>query len=324
MSDERGRVFSPGSMEWPERLREFAEADLTPRRAEMRRLADSARTMVHTLVNNRTRGRPRRGRGQPRGVGGEADRAPQQLDLRGVRRGGEQWRPTRLLRPQPDDRAGEPTGAPDRAARRRRTHGGPGRVGPAYEGPPGCVHGGFIAAAFDEVLGSTQSLSGSPGMTGPTDRPLPEADAARHRPPVRRRARSGRGPEDLHGGPSLLRRPADGRGRRSLHLDRLRALREPQGAAGGRSERIAAVVLTSSGGVSSQSTPSSSSANRAARIGPSPGIASRAARSTGRAAAMARRTRSGSSASGSVRARRAARVRQSRSASFVRSDSLSP
>jgi acyl-coenzyme A thioesterase PaaI-like protein len=38
--------------------------------------------------------------------------------------------------------------------------------GAAYEGPPGCVHGGFVAAAFDEVLGSTQSLSGSPGMTG--------------------------------------------------------------------------------------------------------------------------------------------------------------
>lgn len=38
--------------------------------------------------------------------------------------------------------------------------------GAAYEGPPGCVHGGFIAAAFDEVLGSAQSLSGQPGMTG--------------------------------------------------------------------------------------------------------------------------------------------------------------
>lgn len=38
--------------------------------------------------------------------------------------------------------------------------------GPAYEGPPGCVHGGYVAAAFDEVLGATQSLSGAPGMTG--------------------------------------------------------------------------------------------------------------------------------------------------------------
>ena len=36
---------------------------------------------------------------------------------------------------------------------------------PAYEGPPGCVHGGFIAAYFDEVLGMAQSLSGNPGMT---------------------------------------------------------------------------------------------------------------------------------------------------------------
>ena len=43
-----------------------------------------------------------------------------------------------------------------------------GRVtyGLAYEGPPGCVHGGFVAAAFDEVLGQTQSLTGEPGMTG--------------------------------------------------------------------------------------------------------------------------------------------------------------
>ncbi len=38
--------------------------------------------------------------------------------------------------------------------------------GSAYEGPPGAVHGGYVAAAFDEVLGYVQSMSGSPGMTG--------------------------------------------------------------------------------------------------------------------------------------------------------------
>jgi hypothetical protein len=37
--------------------------------------------------------------------------------------------------------------------------------GDAYEGPPGCLHGGLIAAIFDEVLGFAQALSGSPGMT---------------------------------------------------------------------------------------------------------------------------------------------------------------
>lgn len=38
--------------------------------------------------------------------------------------------------------------------------------GDAYEGPPGCLHGGYIAAIFDEVLGLAQALSGAPGMTG--------------------------------------------------------------------------------------------------------------------------------------------------------------
>jgi len=38
--------------------------------------------------------------------------------------------------------------------------------GAAYEGPPGCLHGGFIAAGFDEVLGFAQAFSGHPGMTG--------------------------------------------------------------------------------------------------------------------------------------------------------------
>ncbi len=43
---------------------------------------------------------------------------------------------------------------------------GRGVFGAAYEGPPGCVHGGFVAAAFDEVLGFAQSLTGQPGFTG--------------------------------------------------------------------------------------------------------------------------------------------------------------
>ena len=43
---------------------------------------------------------------------------------------------------------------------------GRARFGWAYEGPPGCVHGGYVAAAFDEVLGATQALTGHPGMTG--------------------------------------------------------------------------------------------------------------------------------------------------------------
>ncbi len=35
----------------------------------------------------------------------------------------------------------------------------------AFEGGPGVAHGGFVAAAFDELLGLTQSLTGKAGMT---------------------------------------------------------------------------------------------------------------------------------------------------------------
>lgn len=38
--------------------------------------------------------------------------------------------------------------------------------GAAYEGPPGHVHGGYVAAMFDELLGAGQTLAGTAGMTG--------------------------------------------------------------------------------------------------------------------------------------------------------------
>jgi acyl-coenzyme A thioesterase PaaI-like protein len=41
-----------------------------------------------------------------------------------------------------------------------------GTFGAAYEGPPGFVHGGWVACAFDEVLGIANISSGNPGMTG--------------------------------------------------------------------------------------------------------------------------------------------------------------
>jgi acyl-coenzyme A thioesterase PaaI-like protein len=38
--------------------------------------------------------------------------------------------------------------------------------GNAYEGPPNCVHGGVVAATFDELLGVSNIEGGTPGMTG--------------------------------------------------------------------------------------------------------------------------------------------------------------
>lgn len=39
------------------------------------------------------------------------------------------------------------------------------RMGRAYEGPPNGVHGGYVSALFDEVLGLAQHLGSAPGMT---------------------------------------------------------------------------------------------------------------------------------------------------------------
>jgi acyl-coenzyme A thioesterase PaaI-like protein len=44
---------------------------------------------------------------------------------------------------------------------RFRTH-----LGPAWEGPPGHVHGGVSALVLDQALGEAASVFGGPGMTG--------------------------------------------------------------------------------------------------------------------------------------------------------------
>ncbi len=36
----------------------------------------------------------------------------------------------------------------------------------AYEGPPGHIHGGFVAAIFDQFMGMAQMMGKQPGMTG--------------------------------------------------------------------------------------------------------------------------------------------------------------
>ncbi len=43
---------------------------------------------------------------------------------------------------------------------------GSATLGWAYEGPPGCVHGGYVAALFDDFMGMAQRLGKQPGMTG--------------------------------------------------------------------------------------------------------------------------------------------------------------
>lgn len=40
------------------------------------------------------------------------------------------------------------------------------RYGPMFEGTPGVLHGGFVAATFDQILGAAAALNGEPAVTG--------------------------------------------------------------------------------------------------------------------------------------------------------------
>lgn len=141
------------------------QVDLTPIRAEKRRLADAIRRATETLVSG-------------------------DLPVEEVRRAAEDLEAVverfEALPTAEYEGFGEMSTAPradgffDRSPILGRAnpiapplimHTGEERIvatatfGSAYEGPPGCVHGGWIAASFDEVLGAAQSLSGTGGMT---------------------------------------------------------------------------------------------------------------------------------------------------------------
>lgn len=161
------RHFAPGSPDWAARLGELGAIAPAGRRAELIRLASAVRHVMHRLVQIDA----------PDEVIAEAAAT---VEAVGARLGEHEQR-SMYEGFAESANAGSPFGFFDHSPVLGRANAvAPpvelwledevlvGRVtfGAAYEGPPGCVHGGFIAAAFDEVLGSAQSLSGKPGMTG--------------------------------------------------------------------------------------------------------------------------------------------------------------
>ncbi|MFL6204695.1 MAG: PaaI family thioesterase [Acidimicrobiales bacterium] len=158
---------TPGSPGWAARIRELAQTEPSPRRVALFRVADAIRTVLHRMVQSSA----------PNEVI-EAAAA----DLEAVADRFNQYTNKSMYEGFAESaNAGEPFGFFDHSPMLGRANPlappidlwleddhmvGTATFGAAYEGPPGCVHGGYVAAAFDEVLGSTQSLSGSPGMTG--------------------------------------------------------------------------------------------------------------------------------------------------------------
>lgn len=148
------------------------DEEITPRRVELRRLADATRAVVDSLaatgapeeVLTRAADHIERAvaalAGQPQGRSYEG--FPESALAGGMHSPGR----ASYFDHSPVIGAANPLAPPVQLDVVDGVVHGVARFGAAYEGPPGSVHGGWIAAAFDEVLGMVQSLSGAPGMTG--------------------------------------------------------------------------------------------------------------------------------------------------------------
>jgi acyl-coenzyme A thioesterase PaaI-like protein len=159
---------TPGSPGWTDLLNEYATSEPSPRRAELHRTGEALRHIVHRLHGS---------------VAGADELAAVADDLEGLARrlddltAGSMYEgfgesplagadPHAFFDHSPMLGRANPLAPPIEIWSEGMVLHGRATFGAAYEGPPGCVHGGYVAAAFDEVLGSSQSLGGRPGMTG--------------------------------------------------------------------------------------------------------------------------------------------------------------
>ena len=156
----------PGSPRWAERLEELAAQELSPRRAELRRLAHAVRSVVHRLVQTSA---PlpviSTAADELEALADRFRQHPNASIYEGFAEAANAGEPFAFFDHSPMLGAANPLAPPIELWLEGEEMVGRATFGAAYEGPPGCVHGGYVAAAFDEVLGSTQSLSGAPGMT---------------------------------------------------------------------------------------------------------------------------------------------------------------
>lgn len=162
-----GGSGAEGVNTWEERLRDALNRDVTPQRAAQRRVGGAMRAVIEHLVATKA----------PVEVLDEAAATleaiaaalqahPQGRLMEGFAESANAGDPHAFFDSSPIIGQANPLAPPVRLEPAGEQVIGQVTYGSAYEGPPGCVHGGYIAAAFDEVLGMVQSLTGNPGMTG--------------------------------------------------------------------------------------------------------------------------------------------------------------
>lgn len=143
------------------------DAAPTPRQRELRRAAEAVRLVIDRLVAT---GAPdesvRDAADRLQEVAGALEGWPRGGNYEGFPESSTAGTPTAFFDNSPLIGRANPLAPPIHLEVVEGEVRGGAVFGGAYEGPPGCVHGGYIAAAFDEVLGMAQTMAGSPGMTG--------------------------------------------------------------------------------------------------------------------------------------------------------------
>lgn len=138
--------------------------------AEEKRLADELRRIIHRLVLVRPSAEDlRRAADGARAFADELDRLRPRSGAGEISEAG--LRPNDPIRHSPLSGTSNPLAPPMVSRQISEGPDGPGgrrtegtvRFGAAYEGPPRHVHGGLLAAMFDELLGRSQLV---PGFTG--------------------------------------------------------------------------------------------------------------------------------------------------------------
>lgn len=155
------------SPDWAEKFQAAHAAEPDARQREMRRVADAARQVIERLVATRAPEEALAGAADLlESAVAELTRYPQGRIYEGFAESANAGSIHGFFDHSPIIGLANPLAPPLRLTSEGGRIVGSARFGSAYEGPPGSVHGGYVAAAFDEVLGMAQSLSGTPGMTG--------------------------------------------------------------------------------------------------------------------------------------------------------------
>lgn len=149
------------------RLEASRQAGITPQRAEMRRLAEAMRLVIERLVATKAPAEDlARAAAALEEVAASLDGFPRGHSFEGFAESANAGDPHAHFDHSPIIGRANPLAPPLELAVVDDQVVGQATFGSAYEGPPGAVHGGYVAAAFDELLGMAQSLGGKPGMTG--------------------------------------------------------------------------------------------------------------------------------------------------------------